>query len=156
MHYAQTKTTLNQLVADLSQMAAVIHQTHWYMRGDEFLTLHPFMDKLMAEIDDQLDVVAERLITLDGAPFSTMAEWQQHTGIQDGPGDYSLTIPERLQLLLADYRYLASVYEQGIEVSGEEADYSTQDILIGCKTAIEKRIWMLSARLDRAPELDVE
>ena len=68
MKYGKTKDLLNQLVADLSQFSVVIHQTHWYMRGPEFLTLHPLMDTFMDEINAQLDVVSERLITLDGAP----------------------------------------------------------------------------------------
>lgn len=32
MKFQQTKEVLNQLVADLSQMSVVVHQTHWYMR----------------------------------------------------------------------------------------------------------------------------
>ena len=47
MSKEKTKLVLNQLVADLSQQAAIIHQVHWYMRGRGFLTLHPAMDKLM-------------------------------------------------------------------------------------------------------------
>ena len=54
MKYQETKETLNQLVADLSQMAMIIHQTHWYMRGTNFLKLHPLMDQFMDEINDQL------------------------------------------------------------------------------------------------------
>ena len=63
MKYQKTKEVLNQLVADLSQMAMVIHQTHWYMRGTNFLKLHPLMDEFMDEINAQLDVISERLIT---------------------------------------------------------------------------------------------
>ena len=44
MKYEKTKAVLNQLVADLSQLAMVVHQTHWYMRGTNFLKLHPLMD----------------------------------------------------------------------------------------------------------------
>ncbi|MDY2992415.1 MAG: DNA starvation/stationary phase protection protein, partial [Ligilactobacillus animalis] len=36
MKYGETKKVLNQLVADLSQMSMIIHQTHWYMRGTNF------------------------------------------------------------------------------------------------------------------------
>ena len=54
MKYEQTKEILNQLVADLSQFSVVIHQTHWYMRGPEFLTLHPLMDEFMDEINEQM------------------------------------------------------------------------------------------------------
>ena len=52
MKYAKTKEILNQAVADLSQMSMVIHQTHWYMRGPGFLTLHPMMDTFMDDINE--------------------------------------------------------------------------------------------------------
>ncbi|WP_125702168.1 Dps family protein [Lacticaseibacillus daqingensis] len=154
MELIKTKETLNQLVADLSQLSVIVHQTHWYMRGPEFMHLHPLMDKYMDELNDQLDVVSERLITLDGAPYSTLQEFADNTGIEDEPGTYAKTTPERLATLAADYRILAAVYQHGIEVSGEEGDDSTQDIFIGFKTAIEKRIWMLQAELGLAPGLD--
>ena len=33
------------------------------------------MDDLMEQINDQLDVISERLITLDGSPYSTLEEF---------------------------------------------------------------------------------
>lgn len=154
MKFGRTKEILNQLVADLSQFAAVIHQTHWYMRGPEFLTLHPMMDDYMDEINDQLDVIAERLVALDGSPYSTLQEFIDHTGIQDEIGTWDRPTPERLKTLVSGYRYLADLYQKGIEVSGQEGDDSTQDIFIAHKTAIEKNIWMIQANLDRAPNND--
>ncbi|WP_125604694.1 Dps family protein [Lapidilactobacillus bayanensis] len=154
MKYTKTKAVLNQLVADLSQMSMVIHQTHWYMRGNGFLTLHPMMDKFMDDINDQLDVVSERLITLDGAPFSTLQEMADHTEITDETGTWDHTMTERLATLVKDYRYLADLYQKGIEISGAEGDDSTQDIFIEFKTATEKRIWMIQAHLGKAPEID--
>lgn len=154
MKFEQTKEVLNQLVADLSQFSVVIHQTHWYMRGPEFLTLHPKMDEYMDQINDQLDVISERLITLDGAPYSTLQEFADHTGIEDEIGTYERTIPERMEKLVEGYRYLADLYQKGIEVSGDEGDDSTQDIFIANKTDIEKNIWMLQAKLGKAPGID--
>ena len=154
MKYQKTKEVLNQLVADLSQMAMVIHQTHWYMRGTNFLKLHPLMDEFMDEINAQLDVISERLITLDGEPFSTLREMADHTGIKDEKGTFGKGTPERLATLVKDYRYLEELYQKGIEVSDEEKDYSTQDIFIGFKTEIEKKIWMIQAELNEDPEID--
>ncbi|MCC3151346.1 hypothetical protein LJY23_10170, partial [Bifidobacterium bifidum] len=54
-----------------------------------------------------------------------------------------------------DYRYLADLYQQGIEISDDEKDFSTQDIFIGFKTATEKRLWMIQAELGKAPERDL-
>lgn len=154
MQYSQTKAVLNQLVADLSQMSMVIHQTHWYMRGTNFLKLHPLMDNYKDEIDAQLDVIAERLIILGGAPYSNLQELSDHTHIDDEKGDFSRTIPERLNVLADDYRYLATLYQEGIDVSDKEKDLGTQDIFIGFKTAIEKKIWMLQAELNNSPQID--
>ncbi|WP_338361662.1 Dps family protein [Enterococcus faecalis] len=156
MKFEKTKEILNQLVADLSQFSVVIHQTHWYMRGrgPEFLTLHPQMDEYMDQINEQLDVVSERLITLDGSPFSTLREFAENTKIEDEIGNWDRTIPERMEKLVAGYRYLADLYAKGIEVSGEEGDDCTQDIFIANKTDIEKNIWMLQAKLGKAPGID--
>ena len=52
------------------------------MRGPEFLTLHPQMDEYMDQINEQLDVVSERLITLDGSPFSTLREFAENTKLK--------------------------------------------------------------------------
>ena len=154
MKYEKTKEVLNQLVADLSQMSMVIHQTHWYMRGAGFLTLHPLMDTFMDDINDQLDEVSERLITLDGAPYSTLKEMAENTKIKDEKGSYDRSMEERLATLVANYRYLVEVFEKGIEVAGEEEDNVTEDMFIDFKGATEKRIWMIQAHLGKAPELD--
>ena len=69
MKYEKTKEVLNQLVADLSQMAMVIHQTHWYMRGPGFLTLHPLMDTYMDVYTAKLAEYTEAWKTLNVTPF---------------------------------------------------------------------------------------
>ncbi len=120
----------------------------------QLLKLHPLMDEFMEEIDSQLDVISERLIALDGSPYSTLKEMAENTKIQDWPGEWDKTTPERLAHLVDGYRYLEDLYQHGIEVSDVEKDFSTQDIFIGLKTAIEKKIWMIQAELGSAPKID--
>lgn len=154
MKYSETKEILNQLVADLSQLHMVVHQHHWYMRGNRFLTLHPYLDEVMDELDSQLDFVAERLVTLDGSPVSTLSEIAEKTKIPDEKGNWDETIDERYAKIIDGYRYLDRLYEKGIEVSDKEGDASTNDMLTGFHTAVEKRIWMMSAELGKAPNID--
>ncbi|MFY8331689.1 Dps family protein [Vagococcus carniphilus] len=153
MSNIKTQEVLNQAVADLSQFSVVIHQAHWYMRGKSFLTLHPKMDEFMDGINDHLDVVAERLITIGGSPYSTLKEFAEHTKIKDQPGSYEKTMDDHLNNLLEGYRYLRELCAKGIEVTEEENDHVSQDIFIGMKADIEKTIWMLSAELGKAPNL---
>ena len=148
---AKTKEVLNQAVADLYVAHIALHQVHWYMRGRGFLTLHPAMDKLMDEINEQLDEVSERLITIGGAPYSTLREFADNTKIQDIPASYERSIDEWVRHLLVGYEYLRGLYQEGLETAGEEGDDVSQDICIGFKGDIEKLIWMLRAHLNEAP-----
>ncbi|UQF71311.1 DNA starvation/stationary phase protection protein [Vagococcus lutrae] len=153
MNVEQTKKVLNQMVADLSQFSVMIHQAHWYMRGSEFLTLHPQMDEYMDEVDGFLDEVAERLITIGGAPYSTLKEFAEHTKLEDKPGSYDVSMNEHIETLINGYRYLQKLALEGIHAAGDEEDHVTEDLFIEIKGAVEKNIWMLTAKLNRAPEL---
>ncbi len=152
MNNTATKQILNQLIVDTTQLSMIVHQTHWYLRGTDFLILHPLMDEWRDDLEAQVDELAERLIVLDGAPTATLAEVVVQTKLATQPGVYTRTVAERLDELATDYRYLADLYQQGIEITGDAKDDSTQDILIGFKTAIEKRLWMIEAELSRAPK----
>lgn len=154
MKYAQTKRILNQLVIDLTQAHELVRQHHWYMRGQGFLTLHPYLDPVMDELDHELDDVAERLITLDGSPVASLAEVAQNSNIDCQVAKWDLTIKDRFSAIVAGMRILEHEYEQGIEVSDQEGDYSTNDMLTGFHTEIEKLIWMMQAELGAAPAID--
>lgn len=145
-----SKNVLNQAVADLSQFSAVIHQTHWYMRGPRFLALHPMMDGLRDQIEEHLDQVAERLITVGGAPYSTLGEFAAQTKIADEKGSYSVTEDKHLQRLLEGYQYIADLYKKGIDVASEDDDAVTEDLFTGLKGENDKQIWMISATLGKA------
>lgn len=153
MKFEKTKAILNQLVADLSQFAAVTHQSHWYMRGRGFVTWHPKFDEYIDTANDQLDTIAERLITLGGSPYSTLEEFAENSKIKSHEASYDVTIKEHLERLLENYRYLISVFNEGIEAAGEEGENVTEDFLIGYKEEAEKTVWMLAAELDQAPGL---
>src|SRR5699024_356258 len=108
----------------------------------------------MNEVNDQLDEVAERLITIGGSPYSTLNEFANATNLSDEKGSYDQTMDQRVERLVAGYRYLQALYAKGIEVTGDESDDVTQDMLIEFKGAVEKNIWMLQAKLGKAPEVD--
>ena len=79
---ADSRAVLNQAVADLSVAHSILHQVHWYMRGSGFMIWHPKMDEYMEEIDGYLDEMSERLITLGGAPFSTLKEFSENSQLK--------------------------------------------------------------------------
>ena len=151
-NYPKTHTQLNQLVADLEQVQTNVHQVHWYMRGRQFFPLHPKMDEFNEDFADEEDQVAERLIALNGSPFATTHEFIEHTGLPDEKIEFNqYSLPELMQRLVNNFRYLRDQFQKAIDLTDEENDQPTQDMINGFKIDIDKKIWMLSAYLEKGP-----
>lgn len=154
MTYQKTQAILNQAVADLSVAHSIFHQVHWYMRGRGFMVWHPKMDEYMDEIDGYLDEMSERLITIGGAPYSTLKEFSENSKLEEVSGDYSLSMDEQLARVAKIFSYLAGLFAEGFEVSDQEGDSVTNDIFNVAKASVEKHVWMLEAELGQAPGLE--
>lgn len=151
--YKKTKAQLNQLIADLSQLQVNIQQIHWYMRGSQFFKLHPLMDDYNDALANQSDEIAERLIAIGGAPLSTTHEFIENTGLPDEKVTWDqYSLKQYMERLDTQFKYLSDQYQKGIEITDEEKDFSTQDLLIECHTLIDKYIWMISAYLGRGAQ----
>ncbi|WP_205271972.1 Dps family protein [Lactococcus taiwanensis] len=149
MSYEKTQEVLNQTVADLSKASALVHQIHWYMRGAGFLYLHPKMDELKDQLDEHLDEFAERLITIGGSPFSTLAEFDENSKINMTSATWDKSIANRLSELVIAYKYLTEQFTQALEISEKEGDAVTVDLYTTALGDIEKTIWMLEAELGK-------
>ena len=122
------------------------------MRGKEFFKLHPKMDKFNNVFADELDLVAERLIALGGKPYATTHEFIEHTGLPDKKINFGqFTLPQLMQRLVNQFRYVRDQFQKAIEITGKENDQPTQDMINGFKTDIDKKLWMLNAYLDKGP-----
>ncbi|MEW4354276.1 Dps family protein [Streptococcus pneumoniae] len=149
----QTKAVLNQAVADLYTARIALHQVHWYMRGQGFLVWHPKMDEYMDSLNEHLDEISERLITLGGAPYSTLSEFIKHSKIEEEVGSFEHTMEENLTRVLSIFCYLVSLFQEGLDATDEEGDDVTNGIFSDAKGEIEKHIWMIAAELGQAPGL---
>ena len=123
------------------------------MRGRGFLVWHPKMDEYMDSLDATLDEVSERLITIGGAPYSSMTEFLEHSNIEERRGAFTNNVEESLARVLEIFRYLASLYQKAMDVTDAEGDDVTNDIFVGAKAELEKNIWMVAAELGQEPGL---
>ena len=146
----KTKAVLNQAVADLSTAASIVHQVHWYMRGPGFYYLHPKMDELMDSLNDHLDEMSERLITIGGAPYSTLQEFADHSKLEENQGSFDQTMDDHLAKLVEVYTYLSNLYQVGLDITDEEGDAPTNDLFTAAQADADKTIWMLQAERGQA------
>ena len=87
----------------------------------------------------------------DSNLYCVVEEVLEETNVPDQVGSWDLSMEERFQLIVNAYKQLRDDYERGIKISEDEGDNSTNDLLIAYHTAVEKRIWMMSAELGKRP-----
>lgn len=148
---ANTKVNniLNKIVASQGVLYTRLHQFHWYIKGSDFLVLHEKFEELYDDVTADMDEVAEQMLIIGGEPFSTLAEFIEHSVIKENVADKDLSQEDMVAAVVADLRALIGLYDEGITITDEEGDFPTNDILIDLKADAAKQIWMLNAYLGK-------
>ena len=151
---ARTKTSartlseiLNAQVANWAVLYFKLHSYHWYVKGDKFFELHEKFEQLYNEAAEYIDVLAERLLALQGKPASTMRDFLKLASVAEASGDE--TADQMVEAILRDFAAMKEELKEGIRLAESQNDTSTADMLTDIRTSLEKHIWMLSAYLGR-------
>ncbi|NMM53767.1 Dps family protein [Paenibacillus aquistagni] len=136
---------VNQQVANLNVFYVKLHNYHWYVKGHMFFTLHEKFEEFYNEVTENMDEVAERLLTIGGKPYATMKEYLEHTTLQEG--NASDSADTMVKNLAADFKQLIKEFEAIMEAAQEQGDEGTSDVFLGIKSEYEKHVWMLEAFL---------
>jgi len=148
-HHATAAFMVNHLVANLGVLNVKLHQFHWHVQGPHFFTLHGKFEELYNEANQYFDAFAERLMTLGEKPYSTLAEFIEHSFIQEKMYDEKITAEKMVENLVEDYRTIRDVTLKGIELADQEGDAATEDMLTDYKASIDTNLWMLQAFLGK-------
>ncbi|MDO3408826.1 Dps family protein [Saccharibacillus sp. CPCC 101409] len=145
---AQTKTLeeiLNRQVANFNVLYVKIHNFHWYVKGENFFTLHVKFEELYDEVTLKMDEIAERLLTIKGSPAATMKEYLELSSVQEAAGGEDART--MVQTLIEDFATVNEELQEGLELAEEAHDQATSDMLIAIKQDLEKHSWMLRSFL---------
>lgn len=140
---------MNKLVATEGLFYIRLHQFHWYVKGNNFFTLHEKFEELYDEVTESLDEVAERLLTIGGKPYSTLQEFIEHSIIEERVEDKNLSQEEMVEAVIADLEAIRALVVEGIKLTDEHEDFPSNDLYIDTKDGIDKHLWMLNAFLGK-------
>src|SRR5687767_15261517 len=57
---------LNQQLVDALDLAFQCKYAHWNVKGPNFIALHELFDKVNADVEEYVDLIAERVVQLGG------------------------------------------------------------------------------------------
>jgi starvation-inducible DNA-binding protein len=136
---------LNTQVANFSVLYMKLHNYHWYVKGENFFTLHVKFEELYTEVALHLDTIAERMLSLRSAPTATLEEQLQLSSIKEATGDENAQ--DMVKTLADDFNTICSELTEGITLAEDNDDQPTADMFIAIRNSLEKHRWMLEAYL---------
>lgn len=137
--------TLNRQVANFSILHMKLHNFHWYVKGENFFTLHLKFEELYKEAALHLDTIAERMLSQGAMPVATLTEVLEISTLKEAKGDEDAK--QMVQSLADDFDMICSELTESIALAEENEDQPTEDLLVHIRTSLEKHRWMFEAYL---------
>ena len=135
---------LNQELSNLAVLYVKLHRYHWFVQGRHFFKLHEIFEELYDETAEDLDEVAERILSIGGKPLATMQKYIKEATLEEATADDKET--EIITQLSKDYQtMIKEIKETGVPLAEEVDDQPTADLLIELQGKLEKHVWMLQA-----------
>jgi starvation-inducible DNA-binding protein len=134
---------LDARLADAVDLQTQLKQAHWNVKGPNFISLHELFDKVNEDVEDYVDLIAERVVQLGGVAHGTARQsvarstLSEYPPVADGPAHV-----QAVTHVLASFG--ASV-RAAIGVSAEAGDQGTSDLFTEVSRGVDKWLWFVEA-----------
>lgn len=135
---------INRRLADVIDLQMQMKQAHWNVKGTNFIGLHELFDKIAEEVEDYVDMIAERIVQLGGIAYGTVRSSAAASRLDE----YPPAIAEGSAHVEAVARAL-STFGREARTSIDEAnaleDADTADLFTEVSRGIDKWLWFVEA-----------
>ena len=138
---------LNARLADAIDLALITKQAHWNLRGPTFIAVHELLDQLRDDVDEHVDIIAERVAQLDGIALGTLQTVGKASKLAPYPTEIR-KVPDHVAALVERYAALSKSTREGIDAADEAGDADTADIFTGFSRSLDKNLWFLKSHLE--------
>jgi starvation-inducible DNA-binding protein len=135
---------LNQRLADCIDLQTQCKQAHWNVKGPTFIALHKLFDEINEEVEEYVDLLAERVVQLGGVAEGTIGVVAKRSTLRD----YVLTLSagsEHVDALSDALAMFGRTVRVGIEEMNELEDADSADILTEISRGVDKWLWFVEA-----------
>ena len=139
---------LSTLLADEMTLYIKTRKFHWNVSGESFMELHKLFQGQYTELEESIDLIAERINKLGGKTIGTMKEFSSLANIKESPAKYP-SQKEMMKELLGDHEFVITSLRKNItECSEKNRDAGTADFLTGLMEQHESTAWILRRYLN--------
>ncbi|ACZ01297.1 Dps family protein [Streptobacillus moniliformis] len=140
----KTIDALNIYLADLNVFYRKVQNYHWNVVGQGFFTVHAKLEEIYDAVNEKIDIIAERVLSIGGRPYGSMKKYLEVTTITEAK-DEDITVKELLNVLIVDVENLLGQVKNLKNITDEEGDFGTSAELDNHIAEYEKLLWMFKA-----------
>lgn len=147
-HLSVSIEMLSTILADEMVLYVKTRKFHWNVSGESFMELHKLFQNQYTELEETIDLIAERIGKLGGKTIGTMHEFANLTRLKESPNKYP-NQKDMMKELLEDYETLIVEIRKDIETCNEKnKDAGTVDFLTAVMEQHESTAWILRRYLN--------
>jgi starvation-inducible DNA-binding protein len=135
---------LNQRLAEAIDLQTQCKQAHWNVKGPSFIALHKLFDDINEEVEEYVDLLAERVVQLGGVAEGTVGVVVDRSTLIDYPLGLT-TGAEHVAALSDALAAFGRTVRVGIDEMADLQDADSADILTEISRGIDKWLWFVEA-----------
>lgn len=135
---------LQSNLADGIDMVYQIKQAHWTLRGPGFIGLHELLDELHEQVEDKVDLVAERIQVLGGQAEGTVDVAAQTSRLPKYPLD-AVGPGAHIDALSKSFAAYSRHHRSAIGEAEEAGDQATADLFTEIVRMSDRALWFIEA-----------
>jgi starvation-inducible DNA-binding protein len=139
---------LNARLADSIDLSLVVKQAHWNIKGPRFIAIHEMLDKLRADVDVAVDMIAERATALGGTALGTVQTTAKGSTLPPYPTEIH-DIDDHLKALIERVAMSTNAMRKNIDDTDEAGDAGTADIFTQISRDLDKWLWFLESHMPK-------
>jgi starvation-inducible DNA-binding protein len=138
---------LSHLLADTYTLYLKTHYYHWNVTGPMFNTLHLMFETQYTELALAVDMIAERIRSLDVYAPGTYSQFAKLSSIKEADGVPNAT--NMIKELVDGHEAVCQTARKVFPAANQADDEATADLLTQRLQLHEKTAWMLRSMLEK-------
>lgn len=138
---------LNTFLSNLNVFYRKLQNYHWNIKGNDFFTIHAKLEEYYDEINEQIDEIAEHILSLDGEPLGTLKDYLDNANIEEAENK-KINSKIIINNLIKDYLILLQDAKKIKKIAEEKSEFKTSALIDDVIESYTKKIWMLKQNIE--------
>lgn len=136
---------LNLLLANFQVYYQNLRGLHWNIKGKNFFELHMKFEELYTDAQEKVDLIAERILTLQAQPLHTFGDYTKTSSVKVAKNIANDI--KAIEVIVSSLAALIKIERELLELSDDANDEGTNAMMSDFISEQEKIIWMMNAWL---------